>query len=155
MWEGQVTKGGGSIHIDRPAEEVFAFVADAENNPRWRSYVVETAWLDDGPMRVGRQGRQVSKVLGRPMAVVAEIAEWDPPRHVAWRAVAGFASVRTDCTVEPENGGCRLTISAEGEFKSRILRLLSPLAIGVAKRQADADVQKLKAALESRTEQNL
>ena len=81
-----MARGGGSIHIDRPAEEVFAFVADAENNPRWRSYVVETAWLDDGPMRVGRQGRQVSKVLGRPMPVVAEIAEWDPPRHVAWRA---------------------------------------------------------------------
>lgn len=73
-----MARGGGSIVIDRPAEEVFAFVADAENNPRWRSYVVDTAWLDDGPMRVGRQGRQVSKVLGRPMAVVAEIAEWDP-----------------------------------------------------------------------------
>lgn len=150
-----MTNGGGSIHIDRPAEEVFAFVADAENNPRWRSYVVETSWLDDGPMRVGRRGRQVSKVLGRPMAVVAEVAEWDPPRHVAWRAVAGFASVRTDCTVEPEAGGSRLTIFAEGEFTSRVMRLLSPLAIAVAKRQADGDIRRLKAALESRTEQAL
>lgn len=150
-----MSKGGGSIHIDRAAEEVFAFVADAENNPRWRSYVVETSWLDDGPMRVGRRGRQVSRVLGRPMAVVAEVAEWDPPRHVAWRAVAGFASVRTDCTVEPEGGGCRLTIAAEGEFTSRIMRLLSPLAIAVAKRQADGDVRRLKAALESRTEADL
>lgn len=150
-----MAKGGGSIHIDRPADEVFAFVADAENNPRWRSYVVETVWLDDGPMRVGRRGRQVSKVLGRPMAVVAEIAEWDPPRHVAWRAVAGFATVRTDCTVEPEAGGCRLTIIAEGEFNSRVMRLLSPLAIAVAKRQADGDVKKLKAALEARTEHAL
>ena len=44
-----MAKGGGSIHIERPAEEVFAFVADAENNPRWRSYVIETTWLDDGP----------------------------------------------------------------------------------------------------------
>lgn len=43
--EGRVAKGGGRIHSDRPAGEVFAFVADAENNPRWRSYVVETAWL--------------------------------------------------------------------------------------------------------------
>jgi hypothetical protein len=89
------------------------------------------------------------------MAVVAEIAEWDPPRHVAWRAVQGFATVRTDCTVEPEDGGCRLTITAEGEFTSRVMRLLSPLAIAVAKRQADGDVKKLKAALEARTEQTL
>ena len=89
------------------------------------------------------------------MTVVAEIAEWDPPRHVAWRVVAGFASVRTDCTVEPEDAGCRLTIVAEGEFKSRLMRLLSPLAIAVAKRQADGDVRKLKAALESRAERTL
>lgn len=150
-----MAKGGGSIHIDRAAEEVFAFVADAENNPRWRSYVVKTTWLDDGPMRVGRRGRQVSRVLGRPMAVVAEIVEWDPPRHVAWRAIAGFATVRTDCTVEPEAGGCCLTITAEGEFTSRVMRLLSPLALAVAKRQADGDVRKLKAALEARTEQTL
>jgi hypothetical protein len=150
-----VAKAGGSIHIDRPAVEVFEFVADAENNPRWRSYVVETQWLDDGPMRVGRRGRQVSKVFGRPMAVVAEIAEWDPPRHVARRAVAGFATVRTDCTVEPEVGGCRLTIVAEGEFERPILRLLSPLAIAVAERQADGDVKKLKANLEARPEHAL
>lgn len=58
-----MAKGGGSIHIDRPADEVFVFVADAENNPRWRSYVVETAWLDGGPMRVGRRGRQVKAAL--------------------------------------------------------------------------------------------
>ncbi len=134
---------------------MFAFVAEAENNPRWRSYVVETRWLDDGPMCVGRQGRQVSKVLGRPMSVVAEIVEWDSPRRVVWQAVQGFATVRTECTVEPEEDGCRLTITAEGQFTNRLLRLLSPLAIAVAKRQADGDVRKLRAALEDRTEQAL
>jgi uncharacterized membrane protein len=150
-----MAKGSGSIHIDRPAEDVFAFVAEPENNPRWRSYVIETHWLDEGPMRVGRRGRQVSKVLGRRMEVVAEIVEWDPPRHVVWQTVAGSATVRTDCLVEPEAGGCRLTISAEGDFTNPVMRLLSPLAIGMMKRQARADTRKLKDALEGRTEQTL
>jgi carbon monoxide dehydrogenase subunit G len=150
-----MAKGSGSIHIDRPADEVFAFVADAENNPRWRSYVTETRWLDDGPMRVGRKGVQVSRVLGRRMEVEAEIVEWDPPRHVAWQAFAGSALVRTDCWVEPEDGGCRLTISAEGDFTNPVMRLLSPLAIGMMKRQSDRDTKKLKAALESGTEASL
>jgi hypothetical protein len=35
------------------------------------------------------------------------------------------------------------------------MRLLSPLAIAVAKRQADGDVRKRKAALEARTEHSL
>jgi len=145
-----VAGGRDSIHIDRPADEVFDFVAEAENNPRWRSYVVETTWLDAGPMRVGRRGRQVSRVLGRPMAVIAEIVEWDPPRHVAWQAVQGFATIRTDCSVEPEGDGCRLTIRAKGELNGRLLRFLGPLAVAVAKRQASSDMARLKAALERR-----
>ena len=63
--------------------------------------------------------------------------------------------MRTDCLVEPEAGGCRLTISAEGDFTNPVMRLLSPLAIRMMKRQAGADTRKLKAALEGRTEQTL
>ena len=46
-----MVKGTASVHIDRPADEVFADVAEAENNPRWHAHVLETRWLDDGPMR--------------------------------------------------------------------------------------------------------
>ena len=91
----------------------------------------------------------------RRMEVEAEIVDWDPPRHVTWQTVAGAATVRTDCTVEPEAGGCRLTISAEGDFTNPVMRLLSPIAIGVMKRQAASDLKKLVVALETRTEQSL
>ncbi len=76
-----------TIHIDRPPEGVFAFVAEPANNPRWRSYVESSTWLDDRRMRVGRRGRQTSRSIGRRMSVVAEITTWDPPRHVTWQAV--------------------------------------------------------------------
>jgi hypothetical protein len=51
-----------SMYMDRAPDEVFAFVSDPANNPRWRSYVVESGWLDDGPMcrtsaRTGADGR--------------------------------------------------------------------------------------------------
>jgi hypothetical protein len=94
-------------------------------------------------------------MLGRRMEVEAEIVEWDPPQHVVWRAFAGSALVRTECRVEPEDGGSRLTISAEGDFTNRFMRLLGPIAIGIMKRQSDRDTKKLQAALESRTESTL
>jgi hypothetical protein len=147
-----VATGGGSIHIERPAEDVFAFVAEAENNPRWRSYVVDTRWIDPGPMRVGRRGLQESRILGRRYAVVAEVVVWQPHHVVVWQTMAGGATVRTDCAVEPDGDGCRLTISAEGESTNGLLRLLGPLAIAVMTRQATADLRKLSAALESRNE---
>jgi uncharacterized membrane protein len=150
-----MVRAEGSIHIERNPTDVFAFVADAANNPRWRSYVVATTWLDDGPMRVGRVGRQTSRLLGRSYTVDAEVVAWDPPRHAAWATVAGGATVQTDCRVDPDGTGSLLTIGAEGEFNGGILRLLSPLAIGVMKRQAAGDLRKLKAALEANTEASL
>jgi len=57
--------GEASSRIDRPPDEVFAFVGDAANNRLWRKNVVRTEWLDDGPMRVGRRGRQTAHLLGR------------------------------------------------------------------------------------------
>jgi uncharacterized protein YndB with AHSA1/START domain len=50
--------------IQAPPEEVFAFVADAENNPSWHEHVRETHWIDEGPTRLGRRGRQRSRLWG-------------------------------------------------------------------------------------------
>jgi uncharacterized membrane protein len=147
-----MAKGSYSVHIARSADDVFAFVSEVENNPRWHDYVIETSWLDDGPMRVGRRGRQVSRILGLRYAIVAEVLEWDPPRSVTWQTVAGGATVRTNCLVEAEAGGCRITMSAEGTFTKGLLRLLSPISVRVFRRQATNDLKKLAVVLGSRAE---
>jgi len=140
--------GERSIHIERPPEEVFAFVGDAANNPRWRSNAVRTEWLDDGPMRVGRVGRQTSHVLGRDWGVEAEVVEWDPPRLVAWRTVQGPIDVRSRFRVEPDGTGSRLTIGAEGGFTGPLGPLLTRLAVPKMIKDAEADLVKLRAYLE-------
>ena len=150
-----MASGTVSVHIERPPDEVFAFVADAENNPRWHSYVVETRWLDDGPMRVGRRGRQVSRILGLRYEVEAAIEAWDPPTRVVWQSVAGGAEVRTDCRVGPEGVGARMMMIVEGEFTKGPLRLLGPVAIAVFKRQALGDLRRLVSVLEAGTESEL
>jgi uncharacterized protein YndB with AHSA1/START domain len=142
-------RGGGSIWIDAAPERVFEFVSDVENNPRWRSYVVDAQWLDDGPMRIGRRGRQTSSVLGRRWSVEAEVVEWEPPRRVVWATTAGDAAVRTACEVAPEGGGSRLSMWTEGAFTNPILRVLSPILIATMKRQATSDGRKLSQALAS------
>ncbi len=41
------------VAIARPAEDVFAFLADAENNPRWQRGMRSCRWTSDGPIDVG------------------------------------------------------------------------------------------------------
>ena len=138
-----------TVHIARAPEDVFAVVGDAANNPRWRKNVVRTAWLDEGPMQVGRRGTQTSRLLGREWTVEAVVDDWDPPHRVAWRTVAGPLDVRSFYELEPDGAGTRLTGGGEGGFGGRLGGLLTRLAVPGFKRQARADLEALREYLES------
>ena len=137
------------IHIDRPSETVFAFVADPANNPNWRRNVVRTVWLDDGAMRVGRRGRQTARLLGREWTVEAEVVEWDPPRTAAWRTIQGPISVRSWVRVEADGTGSLVSGGADGGFSGPIGGLLTRLAVPRMIRQAEVDLRTLRDHLES------
>ncbi|MGW8318638.1 MAG: SRPBCC family protein [Candidatus Promineifilaceae bacterium] len=48
-----------TIVIQRPVEEVFAFVSDFENVPKWNYYVQQVARTSSGPAAVaGKIGRR-------------------------------------------------------------------------------------------------
>lgn len=145
-----MAQGEASIHISRPPDEVFAFVADAANNPKWRRNVIRTEWLDDGPMRVGRRGRQTARLLGREWTVGAEVTEWDPPRSAAWRTVEGPVSVRSWVRIEEDATGSLVSGGADGGFTGPIGRFLTWLAVPRMIRQAEVDLETLRRLLESR-----
>ena len=136
--------------IQASPEEVFAFVADAENNPSWHEHVRETRWIDEGPTRLGRRGRQFGHLWGRDWAFVAEVAEWDPPNHVAFQVIEGYR-VRTSIGVEPAGAGAsRVTLTVRAPrlpgpgadaFASRVLKL-------VTRYRENGDFRRLRKALE-------
>ena len=138
--------------IARPAAEVFAFVADAENNPRWHEHVRETRWIDPGPTRPGRRGRQHGHLFGRDWTFVAEVAEWEPPRLVTFQVIDGYR-VRTSIRVEPDGDGARVTLTVTtprilGRWVDEVLSRL----LKVATRERElGDFRRLREALERPT----
>ena len=50
-----------TITINRPIREVFEFVADPENFPRWNYYVLTVSKLSDGPIGIGTAYHQIRK----------------------------------------------------------------------------------------------
>jgi len=50
-----------TIRIDRPIVEVFAFLTDFENIPKWNYYVLEVRRLSESPTAIGTTYHQVRK----------------------------------------------------------------------------------------------
>jgi uncharacterized protein YndB with AHSA1/START domain len=54
-----------TVTIRRPVEDVFAFLADFENVPRWNKAILRTRKTSPGPVGVGTTYRQVRTVPAR------------------------------------------------------------------------------------------
>ena len=77
-----------TITIARPAGDVFAFLADAENDKLWRPGVVEIART--GGQGVGTTYHQVvSGPGGRRVDADIEITEFLPDERIAFRTTKG------------------------------------------------------------------
>ena len=55
-----------NLVINRPIEEVFAFISNPENQPRWRAGTLEVARNSSEPLGVGSVFRGRFTFLGRP-----------------------------------------------------------------------------------------
>ena len=74
-----------NIEIDQPIEEVFAFLSDLENDPKWRREGVEAKRTSDGPIDVGTRSSVFAKVLDRRTEAVYERYRVWPSRAVSGR----------------------------------------------------------------------
>src|SRR5215207_3785787 len=68
-----------TIRIDRPVDEVFAFLSDFENIPKWNYYVLEVRQLSESPIGVGTTYHQVRKTDEQDF----RITEFEPNHMVA------------------------------------------------------------------------
>jgi uncharacterized membrane protein len=136
-----------SVTIRRPVRDVFAFVADGLNAPRWRSGVLDVERASgEGVGAVYRQG--VKGPGGRRIAADYEVTVFQPDRRLAFQTIAGPVRPKGEFRFEETPEGTRLTMSLEADM-SGIKRLLMG---GAVQRTMDAEVQtteELKRVLES------
>ena len=68
-----------TIRIERPVEEVFAFLSDFENIPKWNYYVLEVRQLSENPIGVGTTYHQIRKTDEQDFRII----EFEPNHTVA------------------------------------------------------------------------
>lgn len=116
-----------SIQIARPIEEVFAFVADPQNDPAWCPKVksVQPA----GGVAGGPGARFV--VVHRPIPfrparrMDYTLVEWEPPHRIEWREDDGHDLIAVTYNLEPADDRTGFTQRDDAEISAP--RLLHPL----------------------------
>jgi carbon monoxide dehydrogenase subunit G len=78
----------GTTTIDRPIEQVFAFLADGENDPKFSPRVIEIAKRTDGPPGVGTIYASTVKDAGMRSKREFELTEFDSPVRIRWREIS-------------------------------------------------------------------
>ena len=137
-----------SLVINRPVEEVFAFVSNAENLPRWRATTLEVTKTSPGPVGVGSAFKGRFSFLGRQFDGNFEITAHEPNRIYAGKILAGPFPLETRYTLEPIDSGTKLIFVAVGE-PGGFFKLAEPLVVNLAKRQYEADLHNLKELMEA------
>jgi uncharacterized protein YndB with AHSA1/START domain len=137
--------------IARPADEVFAFVADASNNPRWQFGMQRCTRTSEPPIRVGSTYDQHARFLGRDIVSTFEVVELVPDRRIRIRTLESPMPIDVVREVEPLAAGrARVRATVRGG-PTGTLRLLDPLTKVLVQRSVRRDYERL-AALLSRTD---
>jgi uncharacterized protein YndB with AHSA1/START domain len=137
--------------INRPIDQVFAFLADGTNDTKFSPRVQEIKQLTDGPPGVGTVYSSTVKDAGVKTSREFKLSEFDPPTKIRWTELTKNAITVPDggYDLEPAgDGATRMTIlnTFEGHgFGKAIL----PFALRAAKKDADAFAGRIKDAVEA------
>jgi uncharacterized membrane protein len=138
-----------SIEINRPAEEVFAYLDQVDRHNEWQGSLVSATVETDGPTRVGTRVVERRNIPGGTRDIPYEITEHDPPRKASFRGTAGPVRPVGTYTVDPtgeSSSRMNLELDLEGHG---IGKLFAILARRQAAKQVPIDHQKFKELLES------
>ncbi len=137
-----------SIEINRPADEVFAYLDQVERHNEWQGSLVNTTVETDGPTRVGTRVVERRKVPGGTRDIPYEITEHDPPRKASFRGTDGPLRPVGTYTVDP-TGELSSRMNSELDLEGHgVGKLFAPLALRQAAKQVPVDHEKFKELLE-------
>jgi carbon monoxide dehydrogenase subunit G len=136
------------VVIALPPDEVFAFLANAENDPQWRPGVLDIERISgDGVGTVYKQG--VKGPLGRRIDADVEVTDLRPNELIAFRALSGPVRPAGRYELSPDGGGTRVKFSLDAELRGA-KKLLMSRAVKKSMEDEVGALDNLKRILESR-----
>jgi hypothetical protein len=141
----------GSAVIDKPIDQVFAFLAEGTNDPKFSPRVQEIRKTPDGPSGVGTIFESTVKDAGMKSSRKFEITVFEPPTKLRWVE-------RSKNSVTVPEGGYDLEAISDTQTNVTVHNTLEGHGVGkllvgfaakAAVKDAPAFALRIKAAVEA------
>ncbi|MGZ4287121.1 MAG: SRPBCC family protein [Solirubrobacteraceae bacterium] len=141
----------GSAVIERPIDEVFAFLADGTNDPKFSPRVQEIRKTTDGPIAVGTVFESKVKDAGMTTSRKFELTTFEAPTKIRW-------AERSKNMITVPDGGYDLEKVTDTQTKVTIHntfeghgfgKLIVGFATRAAVKDAPAFAERIKSAVEA------
>ena len=138
----------GTIEIARPLSEVFAYMTDLEELPKWLEGVREARPLSPDPTAIGSQVCHTNEFMGQTFQSVFEVLEWRENERTIFKVISGPLRGESRQRFEAAGeGSTRVTIKVVGDGTGP-LKLGNFIARRAAQRQVDRSLVNVKKILE-------
>ena len=138
----------GEIVIERPPTEVFDFVANGENEPRYNPQMRSAEKITEGPIGVGTSFRAELTGRGRVVPMTIEFTGFERPDRIVESAHMASMDLTGSLTFEPVQGGTRMRWSWDLR-PTGAMRFMSPLIGSMGRRSERRVWEGLKRFLEA------
>ncbi len=136
-----------SVRIEKAVDEVFDYVSDPRNFPRWNS-AVKAVSVTSGQGDPGSTYLMERELPGGRAENELEILDHDRPTEFAVRTTSGPTPFVYCYRFDPDGPTTVVHLAAEVEL-SGIARALGPLGTRLVKRGVDANLATLRQILEA------
>lgn len=136
------------IDIGRPAREVFDFVADQTNAPRWQKGLHEVRRITPVPVGVGTEHVIARRFAGMNIEARNRYTAFEPGRFVSFEIHTGKITGEASYLVEPTGANTSRLISEVNFRVSGLARMATPVLARMFERDGRNNLATLKELLE-------
>ena len=138
-----------SIIINKPVDEIFAYVTDVKTWPRWESGLLKAEQTSDGPLNVGTTFRGTNQALGQRMEWISEVTDYTPCKSWGQKIVSKGWSTEERLAFEPFQGNTTKFGLVSKLEMGGLLRLFAPFVARKMQKQIEKNLVRLKGILEA------
>ena len=137
-----------STLVDRPIADVFTFLSNPMNTPKWQMMIKNIEQVIPGAVNIGSKFNVRAEAMGRAMDGLMEVTAYEPPTKFGFTNKAGPMEMAITFTLKTVGTGTKITLNIQGN-PGGIFKLAEGPMTHQIKSQMEANIAKLKSVLEA------